>query len=148
MDLPRFLRIDRMEPSVITQEEIRPIVHKAMERFVEISPEASDPGALNANQLTENSLSEYNIVIINGDYLFAYVIGNEWFSNAPVLSEVYLMRIGKGDTSLSEVFDVIRSLTKLAGAREAQLCPGGRPALNRLYRINGAEEVASIMRIV
>lgn len=148
MGLPRFLRLDRLEPSVLTQEEIRPVVHRAMERFVEISPEASDPGSLNADQLTELSLSEYNIVIINGDYLFAFVIGNEWFSTTPILSEVYLMRIGDGKTSLAEVFDVIRVLTKLAGAREAQLCPGGRPALNRLYRINGAEEAASIMRIV
>lgn len=147
MFVPRFLRLDGLEPTALTRAEMAPLVRSAMVRYIDMVSAEYGNDLLSLDELVETSLRDHHLVLINGDYLLAYYLGAEWFSKGRVLNEEYLMRIGEGSTSLADVFDTIRVLLTLHGAKEAQLGPKGSPALKRLYARHGAEESVTIMRI-
>lgn len=146
MFVPRYLRLDNMEPTPLTETDIRPIVRTAMVRYIEQVKDEYGQDLLPLDALIETSLRDHHLVLINGEYLLGYYLGSEWFSRGTVLMEEYLMRLEPGSTSLAEVFDTIRVLTKLHGAKEAHLGPKGK-ALRRLYAKHGAVENVTTMRI-
>jgi hypothetical protein len=146
MFVPRYLRLDGMEPTTLSTDEIRPYVHDAMVRYIEMVKDEYGDHLLSLDELVETSLQDHHIVLINGEYLLAYYLTSEWFSTGKVLAEEYLMRMAPGETPLSSVFDTIRVLVKLHGAKEAQLGPGSK-ALRKLYAKHGAEESLTIMRV-
>lgn len=146
MFVPRYMRLDNMEPTTLSADDIRPYVHAAVVRYTEQMKGEYGDYLLGIDEAVETSLRDHHIVLINGEYLFAYYLSSEWFSTGKVLMEDYLMRVAPGETTLSHVFDILRVLTKLHGAREAQLGPGSKP-LKRLYAIHGAEESLTIMRV-
>lgn len=146
MFVPRYLRLDNMEPTTLSADDIRPYVRDAMVRYIEMVKDEYGEHLLSLDELIETSLQDHYIVLINGEYLLAYYLTSEWFSTGKVLAEEYLMRVAPGETPLSNVFDTIRVLTKLHGAKEAQLGPGNS-ALRKLYARHGAEESLTIMRV-
>lgn len=147
MEVPRLLGLNHMEPTELTEGYLRPIILNAMKEYHSKVASSYGGEVLSPEAATELSLREHNILVVNGDYLLAYDLGSEWFSTELVLYEIYLARIGTGSTSLSELFDAIRVITKLHNAREAQLSPGSATALERLYRRHGAEATTTLMRI-
>lgn len=147
MVVPRLLRLDDLHPTELSEGDLRPIILKAMQEYhSKFAPEYSGH-VLSPEDATELSLREHNILVVNGDYLLAYDLGSEWFATETILYEIYLARIGTGTTSLSDLFDAIRVITKLHDAREAQLSPSTGSALARLYRRHGAIETTTMMRI-
>lgn len=146
MFVPRYLRLDDMEPTTLSADDIRPYVHAAVVQYTEQLKGEYGDYLLGIDEAVETSLRDHHIVLINGEYLLAYYLTSEWFSTGKVLAEEYLMRVAPGETPLSSVFDTIRVLVKLHGAKEAQLGPGSK-ALRRLYARHGAEESLTIMRV-
>jgi hypothetical protein len=147
MTIPQYLRLDHLVPTPLTREEVRPFVWLSMEQYRPTVITEYSGAVRELEDLVETSLQDHHIVLINGEYIFGYYLGAEWFATQETLMEEYLMRISPGSTSLSEVFDVIRLLVRLHGAREAQLGPRESPALKRLYARHGAQETVTTMRI-
>lgn len=145
--IPQYLRLDQLEPTPLSRKTIQPLVCSAMERYVPMVRNEYGASLRSMDDLIETSLNDHNILLINGDYLFAYYLGAEWFSTQDTLMEEYLMRIGEGTMTLTEVFDAIRLMVLLHGAKEAQLGPRESPALKRLYARHGAVETTTTMRI-
>lgn len=147
MVIPCFLRLNNLVPEALTAEEITPVLYRALHQYSrQLLPEYGDD-LLTVEDGLKVSLEEHRFLLINDDYLFAYEFGKEWFSTRPVIVEIFIIRVGDGKTTLREVFEAIRMLTRLYGARETQLSPRSDPALHRLYRRCGAEDVTQIMRI-
>lgn len=148
MNIPQYLRLTDDVPEAVSAEELTPLVYRVMTQYHSTLNEEYEGSLLSPEELTKVSLRDHHFVLINDDYLFAYQFGTEWFSTQSVIVEVFIIRVGKGKTTLKDVFEVLRMLTRLHGVRETQLSPRSDPALHRLYQRSGAVDVTQIMRIL
>lgn len=86
-----------------------------------------------------NYLTTIEGVYIVGGYLVVYEVGTPWYSNASILSELLIVRVGRGGT----IKGVAQFLRKRAKALGADFIAVGTafaksdPALSRLYQAQG-----------
>ena len=148
--VPRYVRLDDGVPTRMTEEEVKPIVLAAMTYYADALKSEYGEFIVSPEEATERSLKEHNIVLINGEYLLAYILGTEWYARGCVLSEEYLIRVRKGPTTLSDVFSVMKALALIHGARGCQIgtrAAKNKEAIRRLYQRHGSTETMTVMRI-
>jgi hypothetical protein len=149
MYVPQYARLDNGIPTPLSRDQIEPIVHDAMVRYFDALTDEYGEYLMSPEEGTEKSLREHNILLINDDYLLGYVLGSEWYAKGLVLSEEYLIRVGKGKTTLTEVFDTMKALALIHGARECHVgtrASKNQKAIRKLYERHGLQETMTVMR--
>lgn len=149
MFVPKYSEVKNGTPSPLTPEQIKPFIHKAMTIYQSLLKDDFGDSLISVEEAVEIALKEHYLVLINGEYLVGYTVGNQWYSTASSLVEEYTIRVGEGKTSLQEVFDVLRALTLMHGARECLVgtrAPKNKRAIRKLYERYGLTETMTIMR--
>lgn len=149
MLIPQYTKLDDGIPTPLSQEEIRPFVYEAMCRYYAALEDEYGEHLMTPEEATEKSLREHYIVLIEGDYLLGYELGCEWYAKGEVLVEEYLIRIGTGKTPLSKVFELMKALALVHGARGCQVgtrASKNKQAIRKLYAKHGLRETMTVMR--
>lgn len=144
-----FTRYDNLELSYMTREQVKPYVLRGMKEYERRLKAEYGESLLTPAEATEVALSDFNIVLINGQYLLGYSIGSEFFSRENVIQEEFLIRITAGDSDLIDVLNIITLLKErhtvshcYVGTRAAR----NQAAIRRLYNRYGGKELLTIMR--
>lgn len=149
MWIPQYQRIDSGEPTALTRDQIYPHVLEAMRHYTASLTDLY-PNMLTPEEVTEDVLDEMSIVLIEEDYLLGYVIDSGWLTRDTHLSEEFLIRVGKGPTTLRNVLDLMKTLATLHGATAIHvgtLAMRNKAAGRRLYEREGLTELYTTMRI-
>lgn len=147
--VPQYTRIDAGVPTVLTAEQIHPFVLEAMRKYFDLLSEEYGGALLEVQEAVNLSLREHKLVLINEEYLLGYIVGSEWYSRELILQEEFLIRVGQGATKLTEVFQAMKALALLEGAKSVQVgtrAASNKEAIRRLYRRYGMTEIMTVMR--
>lgn len=149
MFIPRYSRIDEGKLTCLTQEELTPFLTTAFQIYTENLKDEYGEHLLSVDEAIKKSLSEHNLILINGEYLLGYTLGSEWYSKGLIINEEFLIRINEGSTTLEDVFDVLKVLVLVHKAVSFQVgtrAAKNKAAIRRLYSRFGLKEVMTVMR--
>lgn len=149
MYVPKYSSVKNGTPQALTSEQIKPFVYQAMTIYQSLLKDDFGDALISVEEATEVALREHYLVLLNDEYLIGYSVGREWYSTEPSLVEEYIIRVGEGKTSLKEVFELLKVLSLMHGARGCLVgtrAPKNKRAIRKLYERYGLTETMTIMR--
>lgn len=129
----------RLAPYEEQRNVVRQAVLKALQWLYSGLQEQGWSGVKKPEELVDHVIDEYDLLLV-GETLVAYSVGEVWFLQGLVISEEFVAPIGEHPADLKLVVEALTKIGSLLGCSRLSLGTRANPrqeALARLFRQSG-----------